>query len=366
MSGSATPSSSDASASSPTPAAEVPVLTVPRRLEPSHLALRASSPGDEVVSKCTGEGAAGKRGRRSDDDAGMVDPLPPALATAPFTVARARELGVEPSRLRRVDLRADFRGVRVASADVPDLEALCRSYAVRLGSDRYFSHETAAVLWGMRLPWFVETATVLHVTTVRPSRTPRIRGVVGHHADPPGHELVAHRGFLLPSPAETWRMLSARFGVDALVVAGDGLLARRHPLATLPQLRRAVARNAGMRGNARLRAALERVRAGTDSARETWLRCLLVDAGLPEPEVNAVVSAPGRRLRFGDLVYRAWRVLVEYEGVHHQASRAGYLDDIDRFDELSGWRIVRIAQEHSAADAVARVSRALVEAGWRP
>lgn len=304
--------------------------------------------------------AAGKHPR-------MREELPPDIATRAFTVSEARVLGVAPARLRRVDLRSDFRGVRVASSGRPDVVDLCRSYAAKLGRDRYFSHETAAILWGMRLPGSVQTSRLVHVTTVRPARTPRARGVVGHHVDSPGHELVEHDGFLLPTPAETWRMLSTRLGLQALVVAGDGLVARQRPLCSLAQLDRAISRHAGQRGNARLRLALGLVRPGTDSARETWVRVILVTAGLPEPVVNAIVSAPGRRRRYGDLVYAEWKVIVEYEGAHHQYSRETYLDDIDRYDELEdGWRIVRLTKEHSAEQVGQRVRRALVAAGWRP
>jgi hypothetical protein len=295
----------------------------------------------------------------------MRGELPEEIASRAFTVEEARRFGVAPARLRRVDLRSDFRGVRVASSETPDVIDLCRSYAVKLGTGRYFSHETAALMWGMRLPMRLRRSQDIHVTTVRPARTPRAVGVVGHHVDPPGHELVAHRGFLLPSPAETWRMLSGRLSILELVVAGDGLVARR-PIATRAQLRRSVERNTGLRGNLRLRAAFERIREGTDSARETWLRCALVDAGLPEPAVNARISAPGARMRFGDLVYRNWQVVVEYEGVHHQQSRGDYLADIERFEELAGWRVVRVAKEHSRAEAVAKVRRALLAAGWSP
>jgi hypothetical protein len=298
----------------------------------------------------------------------MPGSLPRDLESGPFSVAEALRRGVTPARLRRVDLRADFHGVRTSVFDVDDVETRCRAYATRLGRHRYFSHTTAAVLWGFRLPPAVERSSVLHVTTVRPARTPRTRGVIGHHVERPEHELVEYRGFLLPTPPETWRMLAGPLDVTALVVAGDGLLCRQHPPATEAQLRRAVARNAGRRGNAKLRAAFDQLRAGTDSARETWLRLVLLAAGLPEPRVNGVVSLPGEPVRYGDLLYTEWKVIVEYEGIHHQTSREVYLADIDRFEQVvpNGWRVVRIAKEHSASDAVRRVQTALVAAGWRP
>lgn len=297
----------------------------------------------------------------------MTGPLPSDLESRAFSVADALRRGVTPARLRRTDLRADFHGVRSPRTAAQDVESLCRAFATRMRADQYFSHDTAAVLWGLRLPWRIQASRILHVTTVLPGRTPRTRGVVGHHADAPGAELAMHRGFLLPRPAEVWRMLATRLDVGELVVAGDGLICRRDPLATLAQLRRAVARNAGRRGNRALRAAFGLLRPGTDSARETDLRLAIVVAGLPEPEVDVRVSAAGARERRGDLVFVRWRVLVEYEGIHHQSSREAYLSDIDRFEELAGeWRIVRVTKEHAIPEVIARITRALLANGWRP
>jgi hypothetical protein len=217
----------------------------------------------------------------------------------------------------------------------------------------------------MRMPWWSENEP-LHVTTVRPARTPRTRGVAGHHTEEP-LELTMHRGLLIPGPADVWRSLSSQLSVDELIIAGDGLVCRQDPLATMAQLRRAVALNAGRRGNLSLRAAFEQVRPRTDSQRETTLRLLIVRAGLPEPEVNGRLTPDGERERFGDLVFRPWRVVLEYEGIHHQLSREAYLDDIDRFGELSPlWRFVRVAKEHTPADILSRTTAALREAGWRP
>ena len=62
-------------------------------------------------------------------------------------------------------------------------------------------------------------------------------------------------------------------------------------------------------------AALELVRPGSESPKETELRLLLIRGGLPEPELNVdVVGKNGRFIGRGDLVYRRHKVLVEYDG----------------------------------------------------
>ena len=50
---------------------------------------------------------------------------------------------------------------------------------------------------------------------------------------------------------------------------------------------------------------------------ETRTRLRLVQAGLPEPEVNPAVRLDtGQTLRV-DLVWRTWKVAVEYDGPQH-------------------------------------------------
>lgn len=51
---------------------------------------------------------------------------------------------------------------------------------------------------------------------------------------------------------------------------------------------------------------------------ETWLRLLIVVAGLPEPVTNLNVhDASGRWIARPDLLYPAYRVAIEYDGYHH-------------------------------------------------
>ncbi len=70
------------------------------------------------------------------------------------------------------------------------------------------------------------------------------------------------------------------------------------------------------------------------SLRESEVRSLLVFAGLPAPESNVGAVAADDQTRIGDLVYRRWGVVVEYEGEHHQLDRAQYVKDIDRYASL--------------------------------
>jgi hypothetical protein len=83
------------------------------------------------------------------------------------------------------------------------------------------------------------------------------------------------------------------------------------------------------------------------SLMESETRCFLSFAGLPLPESNGEVLLDDRRLIAGDLLYRELGLVIEYEGEHHQADRAQYVSDIDRYESLraSGLDYVQVTKE---------------------
>lgn len=297
--------------------------------------------------------------------------LPEPLAGSFFHIRDAEAVGISRSALRSREVVAPYRGVRApAQLELSDLDR-CRVYLERMPPDHFFSHVTAARLWGMRLPWRLRGSRLLDVTAPLPLRAPRMRGVRGHHCGTGRIEVQPLHGVPVSSPVDTWRQLSTVLSVDELVVVGDGLVCRKAPLLSSNQLGRALARHGGRRGVVALRAAYAQVRPGTDSARETELRMLMVAGGLPEPRVNAIVSEAGAtRLRYGDLVYPDWRVIVEYDGDHHRTDRQQFAQDVLRLEELTaaGWTIVRVLADHLVDPflVVDRIRRALIANGWRP
>ena len=104
------------------------------------------------------------------------------------------------------------------------------------------------------------------------------------------------------------------------------------------------------------------------SLKESELRAILAFAGLPTPVVNVEVDVGTNRVAIGDLVYESWRVIVEYEGSHHQEERTQYSSDIDRYAlfRRHSHRYVQVTKEHldKPRRAVRRVHEELVEAGY--
>jgi hypothetical protein len=193
--------------------------------------------------------------------------------------------------------------------------------------------------------------------------------VRGHEGAP---RVIAVGGLPVAEPADAWCQLGSSLSVRELVVVGDGLMRRKDPLATLDDLQAAVARWGARRGAKRLRAALSMVRPRTDSVRETELRLDAAAAGLPEPEVNGLIRDElGRFVAWGDLVYRAQRVLLEYDGEQHRLDDRQFARDVQRLDDLArlGWRVIRVNKAHlgpARAAQLARVREALVARGWAP
>ncbi|WP_181781910.1 DUF559 domain-containing protein [Pseudonocardia pini] len=101
-----------------------------------------------------------------------------------------------------------------------------------------------------------------------------------------------------------------------------------------------------MRGCARIPELVELADRRAGSRPETLLRVLLVDSGLPRPEVQWVVQDPvAKEAVWLDLAYPEQRLGIEYEGAPHvEPDRV--LRDIARTTALvdRGWRILRVTK----------------------
>ncbi|MEA5053591.1 MAG: hypothetical protein VB093_09140 [Propionicimonas sp.] len=252
------------------------------------------------------------------------------------------------------------------------LIAIRRAYAFASRSPQgaVFSHLTAAHLHGLPVPHRLFADLSVHVTLGSREARPQAVGVTAHFVRSGRQRTVALGGMEVSTAVDTWCELSSMLHLNELVIVGDALVRRKDPLATMEDLAFRVRAYSGRHGVRRLRAALELVRPNTDSVPETELRLAIVDAGLPEPEVNVwVVDRQGRRLRLGDLVDRKRRILLEYDGPHHFQDEGQRRKDIDVLDAAvaDGWRVIRAHRGHRAngfLEITARLRAALQERGW--
>ena len=253
-----------------------------------------------------------------------------------FTVKDALARGVRAGALRSARWAAPFHGVR-STMEPADAVVRCRVYAAKMRADAVFTSVSAARLWGIPLPAWIDDAMV-NVATPHGAPRPEGRGVVGSLYQRGAVEIVELEGLRVLSPADTWASLSSVLDLADLVAAGDALVtpafASSQPAsADVPDLIGVVDRRR-FRGVRLARRAANLVRVGALSRPESLVRVLAVSGGLPEPVCNLAVSP----LVTFDLAWPRWRLGFDYHGASHR-SATQHARDVARADlaRQLGW-----------------------------
>lgn len=297
--------------------------------------------------------------------------LPLHMRLAPFSVGEAAASGISRNRLRAADVSAPFRGVR-APAGPLTLHDRCSAFRTLMAENQAFCGATAAQLWGLPVPAKITRDSRLHVLTWGTDWASTARGVLGHRSAQRPNIVMLH-GLRLTDATSSWCALAAGRGghelsLDELVEAGDRLLGRPAALCGFDEIDAAIAGYGTRRGVRALREARALLRAGSESPRETRLRLVVLRAGLPEPEPNGVITLGDGRSTHGDLVFRRYRVLLEYDGEHHLTDPVQWARDVARLNDLAdaGWLVIRVTKTMQRGEILARTERALRQRGWTP
>jgi hypothetical protein len=171
-------------------------------------------------------------------------------------------------------------------------------------------------------------------------------------------EIVA--GVPVTSPVRTVLDLGCWYPTMPAVMAVDALARATNIKAADVEL--LVQRYSGRRGIARARQAVGLFDAGAQSPKETWLRLVLVQAGLPRPQTQIPVRGEfGDVIAYLDMGWEDVKVAVEYDGDQHRSDRSQYIWDIRRLEMVQqlGWIVVRVVAGDKAADVIRRVRAAL-------
>lgn len=202
------------------------------------------------------------------------------------------------------------------------------------------------------------------IELIAPNARPH-SGLVVRNETPARDEITRVAGLPVTTPARTAYDLG-RYLPRELALARMDALMHATPFS-LEDVLLLAKRHAGARGLRRLRVALPYVDGGAASPKETWLRLLLIDAGLPVPATQIPVLDGHRPIAFLDMGWEEFKVAAEYDGDQHRSDRRQYVRDIRRHDAVRerGWRVVRVVSEDRPADVVDRVYTALWRRGFR-
>jgi hypothetical protein len=281
-------------------------------------------------------------------------------AGEPFIGSEALARGAVSRHQLRTHYRAVFPNVYLANDVEASLEL--RIVAAWLWSDRRATVAGAAAAAMHGAKWIPDDVPVelIHTNTRPP------HGVLTRRDALIDGETQIIDGRAVTTPERTAFDVGRRGAVHSAVARLDTLaratgfkvddvlrVARSHPRS--PWLRR-------------LEAALELVDAGAQSPRESYLRLLLIDAGLPRPQTQIpVLGADGIPVAYLDLGWEEYMVAVEYDGDHHRTDRRQYVKDIRRLEMLErlGWIIVRVVAEDHPANVLRRVRAAIAASSVR-
>ncbi len=193
------------------------------------------------------------------------------------------------------------------------------------------------------------------------------KGIVARNERILHDEITCVGGLPVATPARTAFDLG-RYHERGRAIARMDALMRARPFSAEDVLVLAK-RYRGARGVKLLKDALPLVDAGAASPRETWLRLLYIDAGLPIPATQIpVFDRNGTLLRTVDMGWENFMVIAEYDGEQHQTSRAQYVKDqrVIPIIESLGWIVLRVIKEDRRDDVVRRAWNAMLSRGWRP
>lgn len=257
----------------------------------------------------------------------------------------------------RWNYRAIFPDIYVPKTAAPSLRHRTVGAWLWSGRNAVIAGRAAAALHGAR---WVSAATPVELIW-RNGRPPP--GIVVRNERIDADEVVEIDGLPVTTPERTaldlgrhlHRDLAVR-NLDALARATDVkavdalLLADRYPRA---------------RGLRRSEIALDLMDGGAESPKETWLRLVLIDGGLPRPRTQIPVT-DGFNEAFIDMGYEEPKVGLDYEGKHHSEDRRQYVFDIGRSEliDREGWDDIRVVAEHSRAYILHRVREALKLRSW--
>ena len=271
------------------------------------------------------------------------------LPDSPFTYADVEALGISRHTLRRLVsenlVRRLVRGV-YARADLPDtVEMRAKAVAAVIPAHHVVRDRTAAWLHGIDTFTYAEhdIPPPIETCALRGSEPCGRAGVDGRSRDLAPDDVMMIEGVRVTTPLRTAMDLGCLLRRREAMAALDAF-ARFHGL-TATRMRFEARRYRRRRGVIQLRELIPLVDPRSESARESWVRLAIHDAGLAAPEPQYWIEIDGVPVYRLDLAYPRRRVAVEYDGwdAHERTSEQKAHDRARRkWLEDNGWTVIVI------------------------
>jgi very-short-patch-repair endonuclease len=283
--------------------------------------------------------------------------IPHQLTKRPFSLEEARAAGLTLSGLRGKAWRRLGAELYCWSGLREDPWLVLSAWRRLLPPDSVFAGATAAWLHGLDLRPNDPVEIVVPVSSRLRSRD----GLRVRRCDVSRKDIASVRGLRATTARRTLVDLCRHLSAVEALVAIDAAVASG--LADPAALRRYGEEMKARPGSHRLRS-LADFAAPAESPMETRLRWLLIQAGLPRPEVQTDLhDSRGRFIGRADLYYCSARLVVEYDGTNH---RERLVDDDRRQNLLinAGYHLLRFTASdiHRHADVVVAQVRAVLGA----
>jgi hypothetical protein len=272
---------------------------------------------------------------------------------------------VSSDRLTRHELqrwyRPIFRGVYVPKHSLPSLRD--RTVGAWLASDRQavIAGASASALHGAE--WVDDDIPIELISKrARPQR-----GVLVRNETLVDDEITRVAGLPVTTRTRTTFDLGRHLPRGEALARLDALM--RAQVFSAEDVLLLAKRHQGQRGLRQLRELLPLVDGGAASPKETWLRLLFIDAGLPRPTTQIpVIDERGRLVRILDMGWEDFMVGAKYDGDQHRTNREQYVKDLRVWPKLErmGWNVTRVIKEDREDDIIARTWSAMVSRGWNP
>ena len=223
----------------------------------------------------------------------------------------------------------------VYAAQEPNLLGRLAALDIFIGQHAVACMGTAAVLHGLD----TENTTAIHVLDPGVRIRPTV-GLMVHQRT--GARLARVQGRLATSPAWTAVEVARQLRRPRALATLDAAL--RSKRCTRAEIQTAIAEQRGRRGIVAVRELLPFADGRAESAMESEARLVMIDRGVPLPELQYPIHGYDGEVWRVDFAWPAARVAAEYESIDWHAGRNEMLRDKKRWSKIQelGWTIIPI------------------------